>query len=100
MKEKLHTLLNGRVKYKTYGALCSLEVFTIDGVQPNEDDFFFQDDVGRDRAEDYCCGNMQGTPMKATDDKLKKYNLTVDEFNLVAEAVAEEVSWGSCGWCS
>jgi hypothetical protein len=96
---KVQELLDGRVKLQVYDALCSLKTFTIDGERVDEDDFFYKDDVGRDYAEPYACGNMQGTALKATDKVLKKYNLTVDEFNTVAEEAADLVSFGSCGWC-
>lgn len=96
---KVIELIGGRVKLQVYGALCSLKKFTIDGKRVKEDDFFDQDDMGRDYAEPYGCGNMVGTAQNATDAKLNKYKMTVDEFNLVAETAAELVSFGSCGWC-
>ena len=88
-----------KYKLEVYGALCSLKTFTINGKPVDEDDFFTQDDVSRDTAEDYACGNMLGTPCKATSEVLEKYGLTVDEFNTIAEEAADLVSFGNCGWC-
>lgn len=95
----MEELLDGRVRLEVFGALCSLKTFTIDGKRVNEDDFFTQDDHGRDYAEEYACGNMVGTPVKPTIKVLKKYKLTEEEFDVVSEAAADLVSFGNCGWC-
>jgi hypothetical protein len=99
MEPKLQELINGRVKLQVYGDLCSLRVFTIDGKRVDEDDFCTASDEGRDHAGPYSCGNMIGRALPATNKKLKKYNLTVDEFNEIAEEVASLVSFESCDWC-
>jgi hypothetical protein len=91
------------IKYNItpFSALCSLRTFTIVGQDVQDhDDFYTQQDESPHTAEDYACGYMKGTPMKATPKVLKKYGLTTKEFNQIAEEAAEAVSFGCCGLCT
>jgi hypothetical protein len=85
---------------EAFDALCSLKEFTVNGISADTDDFIVQCDMDTGGADDYCCGNMQGTPIPAKTDILGKYGITLDEYNVIAEDVAEKVSFGCCGWCS
>lgn len=90
------------IKFKIipYKALCSLKTFTVNGKEVRDpDEFFSQDDIGSEYAEDYACGNMQGTAAKSTPEILEYYGITEEEFNKIAEEAAEAVSFGECGWC-
>ena len=90
---------NMKLEIKCYGALCSLEIFKINDIDAYEGDFGDKEDIDRDNAEDYCCGNMQFIPKPATQKILDKYKINVDEYNKVCEKL-DVLSFGSCGWCS
>ena len=85
---------------EVYGALCALSVFTINGIQAEEEDFVDKYDHSPETAEDYCCGDMQADVIPATEKVLNKYTITITEYNTIAEEVADKVSFGCCGWCS
>lgn len=85
---------------EVYSCLCSLEKFTVNGIEAQEDEFIEKGDEGAGYAEDYCCGNMQARPTFPEQKVLDKYKITLDEFKAIAEDVAEKLSFGSCGWCS
>lgn len=85
---------------KTFSALCAMETFEINGVRADSHDFGTQGDESPETAEPYCCGDMRFTAKPATSAILKKYNITVDEYNEIATKLESSLSWGSCGWCS
>ena len=80
---------------------CDLEVFKIRGVDAMGDKnwFFDQSDVGDSSESDGACVDMQGFPMPATFEMMKSYNITEDEFNIIAQACANAVSFGNCNAC-
>jgi len=83
-----------------YGALCSTNTFTINGISAEPSDFGEQHD--RDpsaAAEDYACGDMQFTRIDAITEVLEKYGITGPEYELVAGQLEVGLSFGSCGWC-
>jgi len=84
---------------KEYGALCELEIFTINGVDAEYDDFGEKYDNDTENAEDYGCGNMRFFPKPATGDILSKYRISIDEYNAITEELTTKLSFGSCGWC-
>lgn len=86
-------------KAEVYGALCSLSTFVINGVDADEDDFVDKYDHSPETAEDYACGDMQADIKPLADEVLKKYNITTDEYQTIAEDVSEKVSFGCCGLC-
>lgn len=89
------------MKFKTevYGSLCSLSLFEINGMDADEDEFVNKFDHSRETAPDYGCGDMRADIRIPSDAILEKYGITVDEFTVIAEDVAEKVSFGRCGWC-
>ncbi len=87
-------------KAEVYGALCSLSEFTINGIDADEDDFVDQYDQSPETAEKYGCGNMRADIIPATDEVLKKYGITADEYATIAADVAKKVSCGCCGRCT
>ena len=84
---------------KSYGSLCGIQCGAINNIDIDESDFVDKYDHSPETAEDYACGNMQADIILPTEEVLKKYNITVDEYREVAEKISEEVSFGSCGWC-
>ena len=93
---------DGEFEYEVvaYEYICGLRVFTVHGVDANEEDFVEQDDRDPGNAPDRGCGYMQATVIPATEKVLKKYNITLEEYTTIAEDVAEKLSFGRCGKCS
>ena len=86
---------------KSMHALCSLDrASRINGHSVDMGDFVVQYDHSPEIAEDYSCGNMQADVIPATQKVLEKYGITLDEYNEVANEIADKVSFGCCGWCS
>jgi len=83
---------------KIYGCLCSTEVFIINGVDADYDDFGEKYDRGSD-AEDYACADMQFTGRDSTSEILAKYSINQSEYDEVVSELSEKLSFGSCGWC-
>lgn len=57
-------------------------------------------DNDRENAEPYGCGNMRFFPKLPTEDILNKYNISVSEYDEIAEHLEMKLSFGSCGWCT
>ncbi len=89
-----------KLEFKSMGSLCSADIFIINGVEADSDDFGNQDDLSPDTADDYGCGNMQFTPIEPAEGILQKYGLTYPEYWLVANMLKESLSFGDCGLCS
>ena len=91
-----------KLELTSMGSYCATETFVINDVQAYSSDFGSQTDEDPGNAADYCCADMTFTPTKPTDEVLKKYDISVPEYNLIAELLAEMLSFGSCescGWC-
>jgi len=89
-----------KTKIVVFGALCSLSTFKINGINADEDEFVDKYDHSPHTADDYCCGDMQADIIPASKEVLKKYGITLSEYQNIAEEVSEKVSFGCCGWCS
>ena len=72
---------------------------TLNGITFDSKDFGEQQDLDKENAEDYGCGNMTFTPKPPSAEILDKYKITSDEFNEIAELLAANLSFGRCGWC-
>ena len=84
-----------------FSALCALETFKINGIDADENDFKeYKEDIGREYAEPYCCGNMVFKAKFPTTEILNKYNITLEQYTFIAEKLEDLLSFGSCGWCS
>ena len=81
-------------------AFCYAPVFIINDVRAEPSDFGEQYDRAPYDADDYCCGDMQFTRVDPKPEVLKKYGITVPEYELVAGQLEVGLSFGSCGWCS
>jgi len=86
-------------KAEVSSLFCSLDTFIINGVKADESDFVYQGDAFPEIADDYACGDMQADVIEPTGDVLKKYSITADEYQTIAEDVAEKLSFGCCGLC-
>lgn len=87
---------------KTYDALCSTKIFTINGKAADSSDFGHSEDVSPETAEDYdyCCGDRQFLPQESTPEVLARYNINEAEYQQICNELQNKLSWGSCGWCS
>lgn len=83
----------------SYDALCELQSCKINDVNLNYNDFGEKYDTEPEKAEPYCCANMQFIPFKdVKEETLKKYNITEEEYRLIQEKL-DCLSFGCCGWC-
>lgn len=88
------------VNLKAYHALpCECEIFVINNVDADVDDFGSVDDLNTDEAEDYGCGDMQFVPKMPTDEVLAKYSINLKDYSEICKMLSKELSVGSCGWC-
>lgn len=88
-----------KLNCKAFGALCELEVFTINDIEADYHDFGTKEDIDPESAEPYGCGNMKFIPKEPSQEVLDKYKITEDEYNLICEKLDTELSFGCCGWC-
>ena len=86
-------------KIEVYGCLCETKVFEINGIKAEHEDFGWKGDLDRANAEPYGCGDMTFVPKEPNADVLKKYNITVEEYNEICAELALKLSFGCCGWC-
>lgn len=83
---------------KNYRSICALKVFIINGVEAEVEDFGDKFDTDPDSTECGGCGNMQFLPVEATEEVLKKYKITKEEYGIICEKLGI-LSFGNCGWC-
>ena len=89
-----------KLELKSYGALCSTEIFKINNIEAEADDFGEKYDRDQDNAEDYCCGDMKFTRIEPKQEVLDKYKITTEEYAEICEKLEDILSFGCCGWCS
>jgi len=88
------------VVIKPYHALpCSLETFTINGMDADESDFGDGCDRGSENAEDYACGDWTFESRMPSQQILDKYKISLQEYSEIADQLVTELCVGSCGWC-
>lgn len=83
-----------------YDCLCAIDIFKINGIEADYDDFGNKADQDPCSAGDHCCGDMQFIGKAATHEVLGKYSITQAEYDAIVSELAEKLSFGSCGWCS
>lgn len=88
------------LKLEMFGALCEPRVFDINDKRADYSDFGHKSDHAPEDAEPYCCGDMRFESKAPTQAVLDKYGITLDEYDEVCKILEENLSWGSCGWCS
>ena len=85
-----------------YGLPCACEIFTINGVRADLDDFGCTEDISPETARPYSCGCRQFIPdpdEETTIKAMQKYHLSEKEFEEVCAELAEKLFVGSCGLC-
>lgn len=74
--------------------------FEVKGIEGEESDFGKHYDVCPEKADDYCCGNMQFIASPCKQEVLDKYGITLAEYNEICEVMKDNLSFGECGLCS
>lgn len=78
---------------------CHLEVFTINGIDANKDDFGYLDSYCGE-CEDYCCSNRRFIIDESNKEKVMwKYHLTEAEYDMVCSKLETECYIYACGYC-
>lgn len=85
------------LEIKVYETLCELEIFRVNGVDGDYDDFGIKEDIHPDGS--YGCGNMCFVPKLPTNKILDKYKITADEYLKICEKLEDVLHFGCCGWC-
>lgn len=86
-----------KLEIRAYSALpCEDEVFTINGIEASKDDF---GKVNAKGIGNYSCLLMGFTPKMPTENVLKKYNISLDDYDEIVEQLNELFSFGECCWC-
>lgn len=76
---------------------CALEVFKVNGVDADTEDFGDSDGYGN--CMNNTCTN-KFIPKLPEDSVLKKYNINLGEYKEICESLEEELFVCGCGWCS
>lgn len=90
---------------KSYNGLpCRLEQFKIKGQDADEEDFGAGEDIGpHDESGGwipYSCANyVWRTDRHKQEAAMKKYHLSIHEYNLICDALEQTLTVGPCGWC-
>jgi hypothetical protein len=83
---------------KQYHALpCELELFKVKGKDAKQEEFVI---CSSESDDNYGCSSHTAHAKMPTEEILQKYNLSLKEYGTVATAVAVELTFGGCGWCS
>lgn len=96
------------VKLVPFKHLCELEVFEINGMKADYEDFGVKGDISPETAEEYCCGDMRfnGWDIHMPEQReflykaQNKYKLTLSEYIEIVIMLDKALSFGCCGWCS
>lgn len=87
------------LKLEIMNALCACQVFKINGIDADENDFGSKEDKDIENAIEYGCGDMTFERKPASDEILKKYGIDLIDYNEVCEKLEKGLSFGGCGWC-
>ena len=90
------------IDIKPYSALpCELEVFRINSIKADIDDFGNNYDANPEIADEYCCGCHKFVGFKKPNENtLLKYKIDKEDFYEIVDKLENILYVGSCGWCS
>lgn len=98
------TIGSKEIEVKPYHSLpCALELFKINGIDADMDDFGESGDSDPYNAPDYCCGCWKFKKhgdIKEIKAAMEKYSLTWEEFYEIGDLLEETLYVGECSWCS
>lgn len=88
-------------KIVPYNAFCRLdhEETHINGHKVDSEDFVEQYDHYKRGRCDYGCGDMRAETIEPTQKVLEEYEITKDDYYIIANEIAEALTFGRCGWC-
>ena len=95
----IYTLEEGLQIEIVHGDPCYAEVFKINGIEADIDDFGESKDVSPEIAEHYGCGCRRFITNPPTQDLLEKYGLSETQYYDVCYKLQKELFVGKCGWC-
>lgn len=87
------------LKLKVARNICEPDIFEINGIEADYNDFGEKRDSLPVSPYSYMCENMHFTPKPATQSVLNKYKIDVAEYADIASQLEEKLSFGRCGWC-
>ena len=87
------------IQIEAFKSLCATEVFRINAIEADTEDFGRNYDHCPQAAEPYGCGDMRFEASPATDEVLKKYGITLEEYAQICDKIDSEISFGRCGLC-
>ena len=88
------------LELKGYRSLCSLEIFRINDIEADYEDFGQLRDICPECRPDYGCGYMKFIVKDPHSEVLKKYNISVDDYEVICDKLDSVLSFGRCAWCS
>lgn len=78
----------------------SFQVFTINGIDADVDDFGESKDWAPEYAPEYGCGNRAFRAFEYTSEKiLDKYHINVHEWEQICDMLEAKLDWGCCADC-
>lgn len=86
------------LEFGTY--YCYPKTFIINDIDADEEDFGKKYDDSPETAPEYGCGNMRFHPYEPREEILKKYNITLNEYEQICDKLEDGLSFGRCGWCA
>lgn len=78
---------------------CVPEVFQINGIDANVDDFGTMMDCDPLNAPPYGCGDRRFLRSASTQDVLDRYRIDEDEYGEICDALNSEMRVGQCEMC-
>lgn len=96
---KKRDIKNDLFHLRNDGWSCSPNLFIVKGIKASKSDFGEAGDRDPANAKPWSCADMHFTPKPATQEVLDKYGITVDEYNEIAQALEDALSFGCCGLC-
>ena len=82
---------------------CELEIFKINDINANADDFGYSKDLSPETAPEYGCGNRQFILYDDYEKSLQiqhKYNITYNEYEYIRNELVDKLSIGCCDFCN
>lgn len=89
-----------KLELESYGSVCLLSRFTINGLPAYETEFVAKYDHDTTNAVAYCCGDMRCDILPIKPQVLSRYGITEIEYEEIAQKISKLLSFGCCGWCS
>ena len=80
-----------KIETKIYNSLCKTSTFRINGIEVDKYDFVIKCDHSPENSKGRGCGDMRADIIPATDKVLKKYQISLSEYNNIAKQVSEKL---------